>query len=107
MAKKARKKSTRKAASKKKAKRSTKKRSTTKAPKRKVKKKAPVRHKTKKAVKPARMHKNHGGKIFMGFLFLGIGLGMLFDMTGVGALLGMGVGMLVISYLNRRCDSTV
>ena len=39
--------------------------------------------------------------IFIGFMFLGLGLGMLYGNTGAGLLIGMGIGFIVSSLLSK------
>ncbi len=36
--------------------------------------------------------------LFMACMFLGMGIGMLFDHTGAGTILGMGIGLLFIAF---------
>ena len=43
------------------------------------------------------------GKIFAGCMFVGIGIGIFFGETGVGTMIGMGVGFIVDSiYSNKK-----
>lgn len=45
------------------------------------------------------IHRPIGGLVFVGCLFVGIGLGLLFWQPGVGALIGMGVGFIALAFL--------
>ena len=40
-----------------------------------------------------------GGVAFVGCILIGVGIGMLFDKTAVGAVFGAGVGFLVMAVL--------
>jgi len=42
------------------------------------------------------------GLVFVGFLFIGMGIGMLFDKVGVGTLIGMGLGFISMAILRAR-----
>ena len=48
------------------------------------------------------------GVAFVGCMFLGIGVGMLFDAAGIGKYLGMGAGFIamgsVLYYYNRKSN---
>ena len=53
------------------------------------------------------MGKDLRGKIFVGFMFLGIGIGMIFNETGAGCLIGMGIGFIISSLIkdkNEKAD---
>ncbi|MFD2759957.1 hypothetical protein [Lentibacillus juripiscarius] len=43
-----------------------------------------------------------GGIAFTGCLFVGIGIGMMAGDTGVGVMLGMGVGFLAMALFGKR-----
>ena len=43
-----------------------------------------------------KVHKHLGGIIFVACMFLGMGIGMLFDRSGAGCLIGMGVGFVLM-----------
>lgn len=47
------------------------------------------------------MSKDRGSGIFVGCMFLGLGIGMIFGQTGAGVLIGMGVGF-IASELYKR-----
>ena len=40
--------------------------------------------------------------IFVGCMFVGIGIGMFFGETGVGTMIGMGVGFIVDSLYSKK-----
>jgi len=40
-----------------------------------------------------------GGVVFVGFLFIGLALGMLYNNTAVGILLGLGVGFVAMGII--------
>ncbi len=42
------------------------------------------------------------GLVFVGFLFFGMGIGMLFGEVGAGTLIGMGVGFIAMAILRAR-----
>jgi hypothetical protein len=42
------------------------------------------------------------GTAFIGCILVGTGLGMAFDSTGVGAVIGTGVGFVVMSIMRAR-----
>ena len=42
------------------------------------------------------------GTIFVGCMFLGIGIGMYIGETGVGTMVGMGIGFIVESLYSRK-----
>ena len=44
------------------------------------------------------------GVIFVGCMFLGIGIGMLFGEPGVGTMIGMGVGFIVERLFSNKKD---
>ena len=43
-----------------------------------------------------------GGVVFVGCVMLGLGIGMLFDNTGAGVIIGIGVGFLAMAVLWRK-----
>ncbi|MFD2044180.1 hypothetical protein ACFSTA_09820 [Ornithinibacillus salinisoli] len=43
-----------------------------------------------------------GGVVFVGCMFLGIGLGMLFENIAAGTMIGMGVGFLGTAFTRKR-----
>ena len=42
------------------------------------------------------------GKIFVGCMFVGIGIGMFFGETGAGTMIGMGVGFIVYTIYSKK-----
>lgn len=49
-----------------------------------------------------RKHDDPSGLAFVGFLFLGIALGIYFNQTAVGTLAGLGLGFLSMAYFKSR-----
>jgi NhaP-type Na+/H+ or K+/H+ antiporter len=52
------------------------------------------------------MGKDLRGKIFVGFMFLGIGIGMVFNETGAGCLIGMGIGFIISSLIKDEDEKS-
>ena len=52
------------------------------------------------------MGKDLRGKIFVGFMFLGIGIGMVFNETGPGCLIGMGIGFIIGSLIKDEDEKS-
>lgn len=51
-----------------------------------------------------------GGVLFVGFMFVGAGIGMIFDQVAIGGAIGMGLGFIVMGlvwavYKNHEKDS--
>ncbi|NBG66855.1 hypothetical protein [Acidiluteibacter ferrifornacis] len=46
--------------------------------------------------------KTAGNIIFIGCMFIGIGLGMFFHSTGVGTIIGMGVGYILKAIIDNQ-----
>lgn len=42
------------------------------------------------------MNYERGGVVFIGCIILGVGLGLLFDKTGAGSMIGLGVGFIAM-----------
>ena len=49
-----------------------------------------------------RNHNHIGGLLFIACMFIGAGLGMLFDKVAVGGALGMGVGFLLMAFTRTK-----
>ena len=45
------------------------------------------------------------GKIFVGCMFTGIGIGMLFGETGGGTMIGMGVGFIAQTIYSKKSNN--
>ena len=45
------------------------------------------------------------GKLFVGCMFAGIGIGMLFGETGAGTMVGMGIGFIADSIYSKKKDN--
>lgn len=45
---------------------------------------------------------NIGGIVFVGCLFLGIGVGMLVDQVGAGTIIGLGIGFIAMAVINKK-----
>ncbi|MBP1915039.1 hypothetical protein [Lederbergia galactosidilytica] len=43
-----------------------------------------------------------GGVVFIGCIILGVGLGILFDKTGAGSLIGLGVGFIAMGFFRNK-----
>jgi NhaP-type Na+/H+ or K+/H+ antiporter len=52
------------------------------------------------------MGKDLRGKIFVGFMLLGIGIGMIFDKAGAGCLIGMGIGFIISSFIKDKDEKS-
>ena len=52
------------------------------------------------------MGKDLRGKIFVGFMLLGIGIGMIFDKAGAGCLIGMGIGFIISSFIKDKHEKS-
>ena len=52
------------------------------------------------------MGKDLRGKIFVGFMLLGIGIGMIFDKAGAGCLIGMGIGFIIGSLIKDKDEKS-
>ena len=48
------------------------------------------------------MARSPEGLVFTGFLFLGIGIGLLLGRVAVGTLIGMGLGFLAMALIRAR-----
>ncbi|ADC69231.1 hypothetical protein MFS40622_0540 [Methanocaldococcus sp. FS406-22] len=46
------------------------------------------------------------GKVFVGFTLLGIGIGMIFNETGAGCLIGLGIGFIISSFIKYKDEKT-
>ena len=44
--------------------------------------------------------KENSGLIFVGCMFIGVGIGFYFNATSIGAMIGMGVGFLAMGILS-------
>ena len=44
------------------------------------------------------------GRIFVGCMFVGMGIGMFFGETGAGTMIGMGVGFIVYTIYSKKGD---
>ncbi len=47
-------------------------------------------------------HEHIGGLLFVACMFIGAGIGMLFDKVAVGGALGMGVGFLLMAFIRAK-----
>ncbi len=45
------------------------------------------------------------GLVFIGLMFLGMGIGMFFDRAGEGTIIGMGAGFVALAFLPKHEDS--
>jgi len=48
--------------------------------------------------------RGNGGLVFVGLMFLGIGVGLLVDQAGAGALIGMGLGFVAMAFLRGGAE---
>ncbi|HLR79646.1 MAG TPA: hypothetical protein VK119_03585 [Bacillota bacterium] len=48
------------------------------------------------------MNSNSGSLALVGCILIGTGIGMVFDEAGVGAIIGTGIGFLVMAIFNRK-----
>lgn len=51
------------------------------------------------------MNSQSGRFVFVGCIILGLGIGMLFDHTGVGVMIGLGVGFIAMALFSRKKES--
>ena len=47
-------------------------------------------------------HDGRAGVLFVACMFLGMGLGMLFNKTGAGTIIGLGAGFLAVFIVKRK-----
>ena len=45
------------------------------------------------------------GNIFVGCMFVGIGIGMFFGETGAGTMIGMGVGFIIDTIYSKKSNN--
>lgn len=48
------------------------------------------------------MNYESGGIAFIGCMILGVGIGMLFDQTGAGSVIGLGAGFLAMAFFGKK-----
>ncbi|MCE4599563.1 MAG: hypothetical protein F7C81_05140 [Desulfurococcales archaeon] len=46
------------------------------------------------------------GLVFVGFMFIGMGIGMLLDRVAVGTLIGMGIGFIAMAILRIKASKS-
>ena len=53
------------------------------------------------------MSEKFDGKVFIAFMFLGLGIGMMFDQAGAGIMIGMGLGFVAGTIIHMEPRSVV